>query len=124
MRGQSMLRRLLLPCLLWLMPLAPALAQDADPEAGAVWLKVRAELFGDAAIASDDGVIALEAPARAQDASAVPISIRAAFAQGPQRSIDRVWLIVDDNPSPVAAVFRFTRASGRADIDTRIRVEQ
>lgn len=102
----------------------PALAQEPDPEANAIWQKVRADLFGDAPIASGDDVVALEVPARAQDASVVPVSIRAGFPQGASRSIDRVWLVVDGNPSPIAAIFRFTRASGRADIDTRIRIEQ
>jgi sulfur-oxidizing protein SoxY len=102
----------------------PALAQEPDPDANATWQKVRADLFGDAPIAAGDNVVALEVPARAQDASVVPVSIRAGFAQGESRSIERVWLVVDGNPSPIAAIFRFTRASGRADIDTRIRIEQ
>ena len=103
---------------------APAMAQEPDPEANATWQKVRADLFGDAPIGAADGVVALEVPGRAQDASVVPVSIRAGFAQGEGRSIERVWLVVDGNPSPIAAIFRFTPRSGRADIDTRIRVEQ
>ena len=102
----------------------PALAQEPDSDANATWQKVRADLFGDAPIASGEGVVALDVPARAQDASVVPVSVRAGFAQGERRSIERVWLVVDGNPSPIAAIFRFTRASGRADIDTRIRIEQ
>jgi len=101
-----------------------AAAQDPDPATNATWRKVRADLFGDAPIGPGDGVIALDVPARAQDGSVVPVSIRAQFAQREGRSIDRVWLVVDGNPSPLAAIFRFTRASGRADIDTRLRIEQ
>jgi sulfur-oxidizing protein SoxY len=98
--------------------------QDADPEASAIWQKVRADLFAGARIAPADGVLSLEVPARAQDAAVVPLTIRAQFPQTAERYIDKVWLIVDNNPSPVAAVFQFTRRSGRADIETRIRVEQ
>ena len=101
-----------------------AFAQEPDPDSSAIWRKVKADLFADAPLAVDDGVVTLDIPARAQDASVVPVSIRAGFAQGEGRSIERVWLVVDENPSPIAAVFRFTRASGRADIDTRIRIEQ
>lgn len=101
-----------------------AIAQDADPESSAIWKKVRADLFGSTAIAAADGVVTLEAPARAQDAAVVPVAIRAGFGQTPARYIEKVWLIIDNNPSPIAAVFQFTPASGRADIETRIRVEQ
>ncbi len=99
-------------------------AQDVDPEASAVWQKVRADLFAGAKIAPGDGVVTLEVPARAQDAAVVPLIIHALFPQAADRSIDKIWLIVDNNPSPIAAVFQFTRRSGRADIETRIRVDQ
>lgn len=110
----------------WLLAAACGFAgaQEPDPAASATWQKVRADLFADAAIAMDDGVVSLEAPARAQDGAVVPIAIHAGFAQTRARSIDRLWLVIDNNPSPIAAVFRFTPASGRADIETRVRIEQ
>ncbi|HZZ92148.1 MAG TPA: quinoprotein dehydrogenase-associated SoxYZ-like carrier [Usitatibacter sp.] len=119
-----LLRGFLFAAVLTFVPAGSVFAQETDPEANAVWLKVRAELFGERPIAPGDGVVSLEVPARAQDASVVPLSIRAAFPQAAERAIDRIWLVVDNNPSPIAAIFRFTRSSGRADIDTRIRVEQ
>lgn len=101
-------------------------AQDPDPDPGAspIWQKVHAEVFAGAPIASGEGVVELQAPTRAQDAAIVPVAIRAAFPQSADRFIDKVWLVVDNNPAPVSAVFQFTRRSGRADIETRIRVEQ
>ena len=112
--------------LLWICVAATAMArgEDPDPDASPIWQKVRADLFATGPIAVGDGVVSLEAPARAQDAATVPITIRAQFPQAAERYIDRIWLIVDNNPSPIAAAFQFTRASGRADIETRIRVEQ
>src|SRR5262252_3432201 len=104
-----------------------ALARDPDPDANKsdIWNKVHASVFQGAHFeANADQVIALETPLRAEDASVVPIAIRARFAQSPQRSIDKVWLIVDRNPSPLAAEFQFTPDSGRADIETRIRIEE
>jgi sulfur-oxidizing protein SoxY len=101
-----------------------ASAQVPDPDASAVWQKVRASLFGTAALDSADNVITLETPKRAEDAAIVPIAIRAAFPQSPERAIQTVWLFVDNNPSPIAAVFQFAQESGRADIETRIRVEE
>jgi sulfur-oxidizing protein SoxY len=103
---------------------AMARAQDPAPDASPIWQKVHADVFAGARIASGEGVIELEIPARAQDAALVPVAIRAAFPQAADRFIEKIWLVVDNNPSPIAAVFQFTRRSGRADIETRIRVEQ
>ena len=38
--------------------------------------------------------------------------------------MQKIYLIIDQNPSPIAAVFHLTPDSGRADIDTRVRIEQ
>jgi sulfur-oxidizing protein SoxY len=103
---------------------AMARAQNPDPDASPVWRKVHADIFAGAKIAPGEGVVALEIPARAQDAAIVPVAIRAAFPQSADRFIEKIWLVVDNNPSPISAVFEFTRRSGRADIETRIRVEQ
>jgi len=35
--------------------------------------------------------------------------IHAAFPQSPERAIQTIWLFVDNNPSPVAAVFQFAQ---------------
>jgi sulfur-oxidizing protein SoxY len=61
---------------------------------------------------------------RAEDAAIVPVSIKTRFAQSPARYIDKVYLIIDNNPSPISAVFTFTPLSGRADIETRVRVDE
>ena len=103
---------------------APPSRQDADPADSAVWKKVHESVFANAPIAPADGIVTLDTPKRAEDAAIVPVAIRSGFAQRSDRFIDTIWLIVDNNPSPIAAVFHFTTASGRADIETRIRVEQ
>jgi len=99
-------------------------AQESPPEASAIWQKVHADVFAGATIETAAGVITLETPARAEDAAIVPVAIRSQFAQTPAHSIEKIWLIVDNNPSPIAATFQFSADSGRADIETRIRVEQ
>lgn len=108
-----------------LLALAVNVAWAQEPAAAdsAAWSRIRASLFGDAPIASDDDVVTLDTPRRAADAAVVPVAIRARFVQSPARAIDRIWLVVDENPSPIAAVFRFSLVSGRADIETRIRIE-
>ena len=90
-----------------------------------IWSKVRGSLFGVRAINEDaTGVVQLDAPSRAEDASTVPIAIRTNLMQTPGRYIQKLYLLVDNNPSPIAAVFELTPESGRADIETRIRIEQ
>jgi len=101
-----------------------ARGQDAGPADSAVWKKVHASVFAGAAIEAGDRVVALETPKRAEDAAIVPLAIRAQFPQTRDRYIEKIWLIIDNNPSPIAAVFQFTLESGRADIETRVRIEE
>jgi sulfur-oxidizing protein SoxY len=102
-----------------------ARAQTPDPQASTRWQQVRRSLFGDRPIAdSGDAVIRLETPLRAEDAAIVPIALHAAFDQSSERFIRQVTLVIDNNPSPIAAVFRYTLASGRADIETRVRIDE
>jgi sulfur-oxidizing protein SoxY len=96
-----------------------------NPEASPIWQKVRASLFQSRPIATaTEDVISLEAPVRAEDAAIVPISIKTRFPQTPARYIEKVYLIIDNNPSPISAIFRFTPQSGRADIETRVRIDE
>jgi sulfur-oxidizing protein SoxY len=101
-----------------------------NPEAVAIWQKVRASLFQSrpitiaATATGADDVITLDAPVRAEDAAIVPISIKTRIKESPTRYIEKVYLIIDNNPSPIAAVFRFTPRSGRADIETRVRIDE
>ena len=96
-----------------------------DPEASPRWQQVRAGLFKGRTLNNNAGdVITLDAPARAEDAAIVPIVIRARFEQRPERYIKQVHLIIDNNPSPVSAIFTYTLDSGRADIETRVRIDE
>jgi sulfur-oxidizing protein SoxY len=106
------------------LPMPAAQAAEAVPDTD-IWLKVRESFFGARPIRADaDEVIRLEVPYRAQDAATVPIAIRTRIPQAGDRYIRTVYLIVDRNPSPIAAILRFTPDSGRAEIETRIRIEE
>lgn len=103
--------------------LAPALAAEGDTDER--WLQIRQTMFGDRPIATDaTGVVRLEAPVRAADGAVVPVAIRTQLAQTPQRYVRKLWLVIDKNPSPVGAVFGLTPESGRADVETRVRIEE
>ena len=117
----------LLICTTLLTCASQALAADPDPDpdASPMWQRVRQSLFQSRPITKDaNDVLQLDAPVRAEDAATVPITIHALIPQSPARSIDKLYLVIDGNPSPIAAVFHFAQASGRADIETRVRIEQ
>jgi sulfur-oxidizing protein SoxY len=104
---------------------AGALANDVpDPET-AIWKKLKASLFENRPISSDArGIVELVTPVRAEDAAVVPVAIRTKLIQRPERYVRRIYLIVDKNPSPLAAMFELPPESGRADLETRIRIEE
>lgn len=103
---------------------APALAADEGSD-NERWQSIRKSLFADRPIAQDaTGIIELEAPIRAADASVVPMAIRTKLPQTPERYVRKLWLVIDKNPSPVGVAFSLTPESGRAEIETRVRVEE
>ncbi|MFM2066907.1 MAG: hypothetical protein RLZZ584_1816 [Pseudomonadota bacterium] len=120
--------KLLLTCLTWLaLPLLAhaQLPAAGDPEASPRWQAVRASLYGQRTIGSATGVLTLEAPARAVDAAAVPVAVRTAAAAGSAgAAVRRLWLIIDANPSPIAAIVSYAQASARPDIETRVRIDE
>ncbi len=86
------------------------------------WNDIRDMLYEGQTIEDGKGVISLTAPYRAEDAAIVPITIAAAKPQTKGEFIESITLVIDQNPSPVAAVFHLTPDSGLATIDTRIRI--
>lgn len=98
--------------------LGPAAAAGPDE----AWDDIREMLFADREIQDGAGVIHLAAPQRAHDAAIVPVEIVADIPQTPERYIETVHLVIDQNPAPVAGVFHLTPESGRATIATRVRI--
>jgi sulfur-oxidizing protein SoxY len=60
---------------------------------------------------------------RADDASTVPVVVKAQMDQTEKEYIKSIYVIVERNPSPAAGVFHFTPQSGRAQVETRLRFE-
>lgn len=107
------------------LPLPALAANNRDADQAERWKSVRETVFPGRSISEEAaGLIELDTPARAFDAAVVPVAIRIGMAQTPERYVKKLWLVVDGNPSPVGAVFTFTPESGRADIETRIRIEE
>ncbi|MDQ2106586.1 quinoprotein dehydrogenase-associated SoxYZ-like carrier [Azospirillum isscasi] len=84
------------------------------------WDMLRDMYFAGRTVEDAGPLLSLEAPKRANDAAVVPIRIVTAPGSGVQ--VTAVHLIVDENPVPLAATFRFARGDGPQAIDTRVRV--
>ncbi len=93
----------------------PALASES-------WPGIRAEVFGTRTLHDGRGLIKLTAPYRPEDVRSVPLAIEAKLANG--RTIRSVSFIVDENPSPVAAVFKLGGGRDRVALTTNIRLNQ
>jgi sulfur-oxidizing protein SoxY len=99
--------------------LAPWLARSAVAETGQddPWPALAAQVFDGKPIGDGNAALTLDAPYRAMDAALVPLGI-ALTASG----LRRVTLLIDQNPSPLAATFEFGPASGIDRLATRVRV--
>ena len=82
--------------------LALLLAASAA-HAGSAWDEIRAAVFAGRTVNPAGDAVVLTAPNRPLDQRAVPIDVETRFADG--RSVRSVTLIVDQNPTPVAARF-------------------
>ena len=98
--------------------LTPALAASAEEDVG-----ILSEVFKGRPVDDGTGLIAIDMPARAEDAAIVPVTMRSTLAPGDARAVRAFTLIIDQNPAPVAATFSLGANAGVASIATRVRVE-
>ncbi len=123
---RSRLSWLLLPYVCVFAFVAPALANEKaepDPAQSTYWEPIRKIMFGDREILDGKDVLRVYLPLRADDASTVPVTVKAQIDQQPDFYLKTVYLIVERNPSPAAGVFHFTLDSGRVQLETRLRFE-
>jgi len=104
-----------------------ALAQSGDNDHGngrdeTVWHSLRKAYFGDREITDGDDVLSLDAPYRAEDPAVVPITITDKLGGTNNRRIDKLWLVIDNNPDPMSAVVEMGPAAENATLSTRVRV--
>lgn len=88
------------------------------------WETIRQQLFGEQEIVENKGVISLVVAGRAFDGARVPVTVRSLQDQSDDRHIQKLYLIVDNNPLPVAGTFEFDTARGWSTIDTELRVNE
>jgi sulfur-oxidizing protein SoxY len=94
---------------------------DSSPQ----WDKLRAKLFQARSIATADASkVQLVVPLRAAFGASVPVKIVSKVPQSPDLYVKKMYLVVDKNPSPIAAVLDLTTELGQADFETRLRVDE
>jgi sulfur-oxidizing protein SoxY len=91
---------------------------DTDQEREARWQDLQKSIFGTKTPRQDDAAIKLETPVRAEDAALVPITITLADP----KNVKALYLVIDDNPSPLAAHFTFGPDADPKTIKLRVRV--
>jgi len=99
----------------------PARAEPTEAERMTRWSDLRHAIFGDRVVEDAGDLVAIDAPARAEDAAIVPVSIRVAGTLAPE--IGGFYLIIDDNPSPLAAHFLLGPIADAREIATRVRID-
>jgi sulfur-oxidizing protein SoxY len=101
------------------VPLAVRAEDDAAARA-ARWQDLRHEVFGDRQVRDGADKITLDAPDRAEDAALVPVTITVANP----KDVRGVYLVIDDNPAPMAAHVIFGPAGDPRMLKLRVRVNQ
>ena len=91
-------------------------ATDNDP-----WPALAGQIFDNRRIGDGSAALAIDAPYRAEDAAVVPISLRTLLPRAER--VHSITLVIDQNPSPLAAKFVLGENSGIRNISTRVRVD-
>ena len=90
--------------------------------AGNAWEEIRGSLYGDRKIEDGRGMVVLTAPGRPEDMRVVPISISAKAKAG--QTIKTVNFIIDENPTPVVAVFHMGPGRTSVALNSNFRVDR
>ena len=99
----------------------PSAEHDASsPE----WERLRGMLFPGRVLKQGQAVVQLAAPLRAAYGASVPVKVTSKLPQRPELHVRKLHLVVDKNPSPLAAVLDLTTEVGQADFETRLRVDE
>ncbi|WP_055038814.1 thiosulfate oxidation carrier protein SoxY [Blastochloris viridis] len=96
---------------------SPAAASPPDDVAAAI-----RDLVGDAVL--HDGCIRLQVPATAENGAVVPVTVAVESPMTADAYVRAIHIVATGNPTPGVASYRFTPASGRAEVSARMRLAQ
>jgi len=99
-------------------------AQTTDAEDAAAraerWKALQQAIFGERTMRDGKGVIELDVPPRALDAALVPVGLQLVG----DKPIKAVYLVIDNNPSPLSAHFTFGPRADPRSLKLRVRVDE
>src|SRR5688572_11246506 len=95
-----------------------ACSEPGDETHEARWKQLQEAVFGERRLQDGSGFMRIEAPDRALDAALVPVGLQLTGG----KEIKSVYLIVDNNPGPVAAHITFGPRADPSVLKLRVRV--
>jgi sulfur-oxidizing protein SoxY len=98
-----------------------ARAEPSEAERAARWADLKHAIYGDRVVEDAGDRVVIDAPMRAEDAALVPVAIRVAQTLAPE--VRGLYLVIDNNPSPLAAHFLFGPMADPSEIATRVRID-
>jgi sulfur-oxidizing protein SoxY len=116
-----MIRILVFAVMLGFAAAMPARAEMDEAARAARWADLRHAIFGERPVSDGAALVSIDAPARAENAALVPVTLRVDSSRS--KDVRKLYLVIDDNPSPLAAVFSFGPAADPHEIATRVRVD-
>jgi sulfur-oxidizing protein SoxY len=99
-----------------LVPINARAEDSDDQDRAARWKQLQDSLFPHRTVLDSGGIISVDAPPRALDAALVPVELHIS------KPVKSVYLVIDDNPAPMAAHFVFGPKSDPRDLQLRVRV--
>lgn len=87
------------------------------------WPTIQKDLFGERTILENDGMVTIDAPEKAEDSAMVPVTV--SIGGNVAGKVKSLFVVIDRNPSPVAARIAFGRAAGQSarKLSTRVRFD-
>ncbi len=98
--------------------IAQAPPEDEQAQRAERWQQLKQAIFKERSIENGEDILGLEAPPRALDAALVPLTVRTSGA----KPVERIYLIIDNNPGPLAGKFTFGEAADPSVLKVRMRV--
>jgi sulfur-oxidizing protein SoxY len=97
-----------------------ARAEETPASRAQRWTELEHALFGSRTVLDGSALLSVQTPVRAMDAALVPVGITVAKGAG----IKGLYLVIDDNPAPMAAHFSFGPEADPHALHLRVRVDQ
>lgn len=92
--------------------------EEYDADRAARWKQLQESLFPHRQVLDSGGIITIDAPPRALDAALVPVELHISGS----KPVKGVYLVIDDNPAPMAGHFVFGPKADPRELKLRVRV--